>query len=80
MNKLPPNLPTATVGVAVALCRRPATAMRVRPAPWPVNAQISCPPVGGFCSHEYWPVTADAIMLFGLRKRYGERALCVPMT
>jgi len=70
--------PDRNPGVAVAICYRTTTA-RAMPAPWPMNAQIARKPMGGFCSHEYWPVTANSIMLFGLRKRYGERALCVPL-
>jgi hypothetical protein len=69
-------------GVAVAIVYRlPGGA--AMPAPWPENAQINGAYVvserRGYCTQEYWPVTANAIMLYGLWKLHGVRALCVPL-
>jgi hypothetical protein len=75
--------PDPSPGIAVAIFYRFERPVRPVPASWPTNDQCDmgyhCEGQRGFRVYEYWPVTADSIMLYSLRRRYGERALCVPL-
>lgn len=78
MTAPPPLRADPRPGVAVTIGYR-LPGGRAMPAPWPENAQINGPPKGGCRTHEYWPVTANGILLYGLWKTHGVRALCVPL-
>jgi hypothetical protein len=69
-------------GVAVKIGYRLPSGSAM-PAPWPENAQINngyiTTGARGHCTHEYWPVTANGIMLYSLWRSHGVRALCVSL-
>lgn len=77
----PPLPPDPRPGVAVKIGYRVPGGQPI-PVPWSENAQINgyvTEGHRGHCVHEYWPVTANALMLYSLWKTHGVRALCVPV-
>jgi hypothetical protein len=79
--ELPPADPAP--GVAVAIYWLTIPRVRAMPMKWPANDRTLLPagsaPTTYPDNSEFWPLTIESLMLYGLWKRYGTHALCVPL-